>query len=257
MPEGCDISEHQGDLAPDWFDQWDYVIIRAVNENGYPDVKFRQNWERAAGRTLRGVYGWPIPGGRNLALGADLVEVAPDAEAGYWADVERSGRGLASPDDVKEYLRGIGDHVRGFYSNIPECPRSPFLDGEMWWVADYGPNNGQRHDPYEQPPKPDRPYTIHQYTSNPLDTNYSETLDWTGASSPEPPKEEDRMQPELMADKEGIVWVYDANAHTKTRVDGPATLNALTSIWALHGVSTKIADSGAAQDVLKGAVEIH
>jgi len=78
----------------------------------------------------------------------------------------------------------------------------------------------------------------------------------TPSAAPEPEKE-DRMQPELMADEQGVVWVYDANAHTKTRVDGPATLNALTAVWSLHGVPTKIADSGAARDILKGAVEIR
>lgn len=185
MPWGCDISEHQGVWSPEQFAEYDWVIIRAYNENGFPDRTFAQNWENARGRTLRGVYGWPIPGGSNLALGAQLVAIAPDAEAGYWADVERSGRGLASGEDVRNYLVGIGDRPRGFYSNIPECPRSQFLDGEHWWVADYGPNDGSKHDPDEQAPRPQRPYTIHQYTSNPIDKNHCENLDWTG-TSPEP-----------------------------------------------------------------------
>jgi hypothetical protein len=182
MPEGCDISEHQGNLPADWFDQWDYCIIRAFNENGYPDIKFAQNWDRARGHTLRGVYGWPIAGAgfaRNHTAGAQLVATAPDAEAGYWADVEHSGRGLASADETEAYLRGIGGRCRGFYSNVGELPRSPFLDAEQWWVANYSVNDGTRH-PVNTP----RPWVIHQYTSNPLDKNFSPNLDWLGADMP-------------------------------------------------------------------------
>jgi hypothetical protein len=180
--EGVDISEHQGDLAPEWFDQWAYVIIRAFNENGFADIKFAQNWARAEGRTKRGVYGWPIPGRDNFVFGRTLVQAAPGAEAGYWADVENSGRGLATAAETEAYLRGIEDAggFAGFYSNIGQCPRNPYLEAHDWWMADYGPNDGSRHDPNEQPPRPQRPYTIHQYTSIPLDTNYADSLDWTG-----------------------------------------------------------------------------
>ncbi len=198
MAEGLDISEHQGTLPAEFFDQWDYVIIRAFNENGYPDRTFNDNWRKAAGRTLRGVYGWPTPfiPGDDFRLGQVLVDIAPDAEAGYWADREWVG-GVASVDEVENYLRGIESRGRlaGVYSNINELPRSPYLDARPWWMADYGPNNGVRHDPWQQAPVPpnDRPFTIHQYTSTPLDRNWSADLAWTGATpTPTPrPKRDD------------------------------------------------------------------
>ena len=189
MAEGLDISEHQGFLPPEFFDQWDYVIIRAFNENGYPDKTFNDNWRKAAGRTLRGVYGWPTPfiAGDDFARGQALVDIAPDAEAGYWADVERVSGGVASVHEVEQYLRGIESRGKraGIYSNIGELPRSPYIDAHDWWMADYGPNNGTRHDPFAQAPvpPPDRPYTIHQYTSNPLDRNWSSDLAWADAPS--------------------------------------------------------------------------
>lgn len=190
MPEGVDISEHQGVWSPDQFAMFDYAILRAFNENGYRDKVIDQTWANAKGQTLRGVYGWPIPGGNNFELGAQLVREFPDAEAGYWADREVSGRGVASADEVENYLRGIESlgGKAGFYSNIGECVFSPYLDAHDWWMADYGPNNGARHNPFDQPPVPSRPYTIHQYSSaGGLDRNWSDTLDWTGQPVPPAP----------------------------------------------------------------------
>lgn len=188
MPEGVDVSEHQGVKDGDWFALFDYAILRAFNENGYRDRVIDQTWANAAGRTLRGVYGWPIPGADNFALGRQLVEEFPGAEAGYWADREVSGRGVASASEVEWYLKGIeaAGGKAGFYSNIGECVFSPYLDAHDWWMADYGPNNGARHDPNAQPPIPGRPYTIHQYTSaGGLDRNWSDTLDWAQPTIPE------------------------------------------------------------------------
>jgi hypothetical protein len=91
-------------------------------------------------------------------------------------------------------------------------------------------------------------------------SDYWPQADWdrmvAGATPAPPTTEGDRMNPELMADRDGVVYVYDANAHTKTRVDGPATLDAIVAVWSLHGVRTTIADSDAARDLLKGAVEL-
>lgn len=198
MAEGVDVSEHQGDIPADWFGEWDFVIIRAFNENGIRDQWINANWSKAAGRTKRGVYGWPIPGANNYALGQELVHAFPDAEAGYWADREISGRGLAGADEVESYIRGVrdaGGAVGSFYSNIGECAFNDYLDGQIWWMADYTYNNGERQDPYLMPPIPQRAYTIHQYSSaGGLDRNWSENMDWTGAPQPEPlpkPREED------------------------------------------------------------------
>jgi len=237
MPEGCDVSEHQGNLSAEWFGQWSFCIIRAYNENGYPDRTFQQNWARAAGRTLRGVYGWPIPGGDNRALGAQLVRTAPGAEAGYWADVEHSAQGIPSAADVEAYLRGIGDHPRGFYSNIGECPRSPFLERELWWMADYGPNNGQRHDPNAQPPRPTRGWAIHQYTSNPLDLNYASTLDFVG----------DTDMPLSLSDFDGVKKVVGGDPN----VDG--TIPTISQVVGdLVGARQEIAALSAKVDAIGG-----
>ncbi len=190
MPEGVDISEHQGVWTSEQFDGFDYAILRAFNENGYRDRVIGQTWANAAGHTLRGIYGWPIPGENNFELGARLVREYPGAEAGYWADREVSSRGVASAGEVEDYLRGIESQggKAGFYSNIGECVFSPYLDVHDWWMADYGPNNGTRHDPNEQAPRPSRPYTIHQYSSaGGLDRNWSDTLDWTDTPAPAPP----------------------------------------------------------------------
>lgn len=167
MAQGVDTSEHQGLLDAAWFAQWDFAILRAFNENGFGDQTFAANWPQAGGqmRHGRGVYGWPIAGANNRALGQQLVDMAPDAELGYWADYEQPpGRALASPAELEEYIRGIQDRGKpaGFYSNVPELPRTPFLDATTYWVAGYGPNDGAEH-PLN--PAPGRDYLIHQYTS--------------------------------------------------------------------------------------------
>jgi hypothetical protein len=176
VPNGCDVSEHQGYLDPEFFTEWDFVIMRAFNEHGRPDREFATNWAKAEGRTKRGAYGWPVPGQNNRALGQSLVNVAPGAELGYWADYEHSqAYGLATVLDLEDYLDGIGDHVKGFYSNVPDLPRSPALDAVPWWCANYERNDGQRHELSLPAP---RPWQIHQFTSVPIDLNYAPNLDF-------------------------------------------------------------------------------
>jgi hypothetical protein len=197
--EGCDISEHQEDdiPGPEWFDQWAFVIIRAASERGRKDKSFDKFWEWSRGRTLRGVYGWPVAGGDNGALGAQLVAMAPDAEAGYWADYEITpGVALPSVGELETYLHGVGDHLRGFYSNSGVCPHTPFLDSLYYWHSDYGPNNGVRHDPNEQPPNAPRDWLIHQYTSKPIDRNWCQNMNWAAPS------------PVTPMPKEGEMWLY-------------------------------------------------
>ncbi len=154
MLEGRDVSFWDGVLPPDWFAQWDFVILRAFNEYGVPDTVFAANWSNAKGRTRRGAYGWPRAGGDNVALARALATAAPDAELGWWADYETSGAGLASPAELETYLRTLEAIVpgrRGFYSNLSELPRSAYLDTVPWWFAN--PSNN---------PEP-RPVTITQY----------------------------------------------------------------------------------------------
>lgn len=166
MAEGCDVSQFQGTIAPEWFARWDFVLIRAFDRHGNADTRFPYNWFGALGRTLRGAYGWPVPGADNYQLGRALRGAAPDAELGWWADYEHSTEyGLATVQELEDYIAGIesaGPGIVGFYSNIPTCPRSPMLDRLPWWVANYGPNDGTRHDLTLPPP---RSWQIHQYTS--------------------------------------------------------------------------------------------
>lgn len=195
MPEGVDVSQFQGDIDPDWFDQWDFVIVRAFDRHGDLDKRFVRNWQNAYGRTLRGVYGWPKPGADNRALGQALAAAAPDAEFGYWADYEHSAEyGLASHDDLEDYLAGIGDRPKGVYSPVGSYPGG-VADSLPWWVANYGPTDGRPRnygERLELPPLP-RPYQVHQFTSQGngpgapgLDRNYAPTLDLWGAQMPNP-----------------------------------------------------------------------
>jgi hypothetical protein len=178
---GADVSVFQGWLDPWFFDQYEFVIIRAFDRHGALDKRFVENWHKAYGRTLRGAYGWPKPGADNRALGAQLAAVAGDAEFGLWADFEFSPEyGIASLDDLLTYLDGIGTRHKGVYANIPTYREflidSP-VDHYPWWVANYGPNNGQRN-PLSLPAP--RPYQIHQFTSrggpggSGLDLNWAE-----------------------------------------------------------------------------------
>lgn len=175
MADGCDISAYQGDLPVDWFDEHDFVIIRAFDRHGDLDARFHQNWTNAAGRCPRGAYGWPKPGADNHALGQALASVAADAELGLWADYEHSAEyGLASVDELADYLNGCSVQKKGVYANIPTYPGG-VADGLPWWMANYGPNDGTRHDPSLTPP---RDWQIHQFTSHGgLDRNYAPTLD--------------------------------------------------------------------------------
>lgn len=184
MPEGYDISENNGTYTGPW---GDFVIVRGVNEWGRLDAHAVENIANAHAAGVRvGVYGWPIPGHDNYQLGGDLVRTYPGATCGYWADVESSDAGLVNADEVTAYLHGIeaAGGLAGFYSPDAYCYRSEYLDSRPWWMADYGPNDGTRHDPFEQPPFPPRDYQIHQYSSaGNLDRNWCENFDWLGETS--------------------------------------------------------------------------
>ena len=214
MAEGIDISEHQGYWPPDRFRGWEFAILRARNEHGSNDVRFQDHWRSAAGIVIRGVYGWPIAGAGgvfNFYAGAALVKDFPGSEMGYWADVEHSGRGLASLEEVEQYIEGIkaAGGVPGLYSNIGDLPRSPLLDSIPWWMADYGPNDGTRHDPYEQRPYPpaDRAWAIHQYTSNPLDVNFAPVIPGTTPPSTTKRKDSD-LYVALIIGLDGLPYAF-------------------------------------------------
>lgn len=205
MATGIDVSEwdngrHPGAVTASWFAAWDFVIVRSHNENGYADRYAAANIAaaKASGKPW-GIYAWPVVGsGSNRALGKAIVDAYGIPPLGVWADAEHSGRGFASAEEVEEFCRGAqdGGALAGYYCAIGELHRSSYLDGLAWWVADYGPNDGQYHDPAEQAPRPpsDRPWAIHQFTSlgwpdgGALDVNYAPSLDFAGAT---PAREED------------------------------------------------------------------
>jgi hypothetical protein len=99
-------------------------------------------------------------------------------------------------------------------------------------MADYGQNDGVRHDPWAQAPYPPRGYTIHQYSSaGGLDRNYSETMDWAGGTTPpEPEKPRYTMASFLIHEvSTGKVWVVSEDG-TKVWVRNPDALAAATKI---------------------------
>lgn len=153
---GCDISDDnsKSGMPVDFFRQYQFVIIQAFNEHGHLQSSFATNWSNAASAGIpRGVYGWPIPGQNNFALGASLASAAPGVELGAYADYEHSPAGLASVPELEDYLRGIESKgvLAGFYSNLSELPDTAFLNAHSWWFAN--PSNNP----------PPRPYTIEQY----------------------------------------------------------------------------------------------
>lgn len=181
MSEGVDISEFQ-DHVPDC----EFVIVRGWS--GYrQDNRFVQHWADAKARGIpRGVYGYVVennPVGQADALMALVAGDPP--ELGYWSDIEEPG---LSHDAAMAHINRLRSTRRnGFYSNVPDYHGILNDDDSLadlpWWVAGYGPNDGNRHDLNPAPP---RPYTIHQYTSYPaLDRNYAENLNWWGPPHPD------------------------------------------------------------------------
>jgi hypothetical protein len=80
--------------------------------------------------------------------------------------------------------------------------------------------------------------------------------EWTRAFGASSQSREDRMKPGLFIDPTGVVYVYDPNNHTKTRVDGPATLTAIQDLRKLEGLPTDTQRSPTTDALLKGAVEL-
>lgn len=217
---GPDLSEwdngrHPGALTADWMAGWDFIIVRAANENGVADRFVNPNVDaaRASGRPW-GLYAWPVAGwGRegNARHAASLVASYPGAPLGYWADYERSPRGLPSVAELEGFCAGVAEAggLAGFYSNIPECPSTPALDALPWWMADYGPNDGRYHDPDEQAPRPWRPWVLHQFTSRgwpgggALDVNYAPNLDFAGSGG-----EDDDMPKGFFVHAPGSYFVW-------------------------------------------------
>ncbi len=185
MPEFPDISEHQGRLGDEWFRQWPGVIIRV--HSGY---RYDLLWEahlsdaQYAGIPV-GFYGYVV-GDRDGGWQADqMYEPTRDipAQLGWWTDAEDAG---VTSEIIKahvERLREVVPGQHGTYSNVGDYHRllAGHADDLPWWVAGYGPNDGQQHPLHPAAP---RDYLIHQFTSrggpggSGLDVNSAATLDF-------------------------------------------------------------------------------
>ena len=181
MRNGRDVSELNGPLSREWFAQWDFVIIRASNERGRTDARAAQYLYDSKGVTARGVYGWPIAGADNAALGRTLGQLAIGLELGGWADYERGGRlRMPTATDVADYCAGTlsAGVVAGWYSNRSDYVSTPALDAFPWWYANPSGN-----------PDPRDPAIVQTGIVNGVDTD-TMTDQWfarlTGAPTPQP-----------------------------------------------------------------------
>ncbi len=180
-----DVSEHNGDLTPAWFQQYPFSIIRT--HSGFrEDRKVQQNIQavRAAGLPYA-AYVYLVPQRDPAWQAREMVRLAPGARF-YAIDAEEPG---LSPDMVITALRALPRDA-WLYSYVP------FLTGALrsdvrlsaypLWIAGYGPNNGSRNPLRPAPPWPHR---IHQFTSHGgLDLNVADTGILTGGgASPTPP----------------------------------------------------------------------
>ena len=167
---GVDVSEHQYAQGADWWRQWQFGIIR-VHSGFRDDNRWQQHLEdaREAGVPIE-LYGYiegPSQGANPEAAAARLVELArANSVARVWADAEDESCTRDVAIEYTDTLRASGLQV-GVYANIGDYARcfDGYADDLPWWMADYGPNDGTRHDPFEQAPVPKREWLIHQYTS--------------------------------------------------------------------------------------------
>lgn len=250
MSRGLDISEHDngrhgGRLGPDFFAGYDFVIVRAANENGLDDRWVRENIEDvlAAGKPL-GIYCWPLAGrgvAPNRTHGALIASAYSDPRPplGFWADREVVGGVIADVDEVEGLCAGFEqvEQGAGHYSNDGECARSDYLDARPWWMSDYGPNDGAYHDPNEQPPVPARDYQLHQFTSvgdsgNPLDVNdcadLAALIARMGGTVPPPTPEDDMKLTRVIVDGDLRQWITDGI--TRRWIQSPDELQTLIDL---------------------------
>ena len=197
---GADISEHQGNpnrphdasFPPEWFAQWDFVIIRA-HSGHRPDHRFANNWPAARNRTLRGVYGFLQSDEDPARQAREILSLVGNdqPELGYWCDAECIDPGHNTVEQCLEFLGVLAraGKFAGFYSFVPYLKDVLGNDARLraWplWIAGYGMNDGQRH---RLDPVPPWTHVIHQFTSrggpggSGLDLNHAETLEWAGGS---------------------------------------------------------------------------
>jgi len=196
----------------------------------------------STGIGLDGIFHW-------LVSRDGRIQQFAEASALCWHAGEANGVG---PGIEIEFL----DEPEGVFTDAARDACA----GLVHWLADAWGIPLEYYDGDRIPPGAMRGFVAHRsIQQSEGHSDFWPRADWDRmvAGAPAPTPEDDRMNPELMADREGVVWVYDANAHTKTRVDGPATLDAIVAVWTLHGVRTTISDSDTARVILEGAAELE
>jgi hypothetical protein len=179
------------------------------------------------------------------------IQQFAEADAVTWhaGEANRVGPGIEI-----EHLPGVDDDV------FTDAARDA-TSGLIHWLRDEWGIPLDYWDGDRIPPSSMRGFVAHRSVEqSERHADYWPRADWdrmVSGTPPAPPSEEDRMQPEFMANRDGVVYVYDANTHTKTRVGDPDAYYAIAAVWSLHGVGTNIASNDTTEIILRDAVEIH
>jgi hypothetical protein len=203
---GIDISGFQPDDVPG---PWEFVVVKLSEGSGTPNPRFDAQWQ-AAKRTTRGVYHYARPalsgGARQANFFADKALAAGfrpgtdlwqlDAEDGLNEGVGNWHQFIT--DFMAVALERLGH--RGFlYAGWPflVAHRCTDLPAKFkWWLPDYGPDNGQYHEP--SPAVPMNLVVIHQFTSHPMDQNrvINQTAYAFAAPTPPPKPPKEKLVPQ-------------------------------------------------------------
>lgn len=180
---GIDISGVQGDDVPG---AWEFIVVKSSEGMGFPNPRLSAQWANAK-RTTRGLYHYARPLkstgtvqaqlfandalARGFKPGVDIWQL--DAEAGENEQASGTTWRVFIDDFMRTATNMLGR--RGFmYAGWPFLVEHGLTDlpyRYMWWLPDYGRNDGQDHGMAAGVPT--GLVVIHQFTSVPsLDQNH-------------------------------------------------------------------------------------
>lgn len=173
MIRGIDVSSHQSTFSTDGLS---FVFIKATEGRSYINPKMTAQAKRARdGGCVVGFYHFLWPG--NIAAqAAYFVSKAPEKAGDLLAvDWERTGEGTAASNAEKDrFIREV-KRLRPSHRVLLYANRDFWLNrdttsyaGDGLWIADYV-TAGK--------PRIQADWTIHQYTSTPLDKNVADFAD--------------------------------------------------------------------------------